>query len=141
AYAVVKKLPTAGLAKPDALTIDILRDSAPLFPEILARQPELELFLPIRRWDRAEGGFVAAFVRDAPMNDRLSWLVVDGEGAILDAGNGLDTFAAPAGAPGVVGELPAPPSGGGPGGETLAALADRVARLQLARRERPKQAA
>jgi len=137
AYAVVHELPTGGLAKPDALTIDILRDSAPLFPEILGRQPELKLFVPIRRWNQSAGGFVAALVRDVPMNDRLSWLIVDLDGAILDAGNTLDTFTPPAGAPAILGDL----EPGGPPPQALAALADRVARLELARKERAKQAA
>ena len=135
AYAVVRKLPTGGLAKPDALTIDILRDSAALFPEILARQPELKLFVPVRRWSRPEGGFVAALDHDVPMNDRLSWLIVDGAGTILDAANTLDSFATPAGAPMVIG------GDGGTPTPTLAALADRVAMLKLARKEKPKQAA
>jgi hypothetical protein len=134
AYAVVHQLPTAGLAKPDALTIDILRDSASLFPQILRRQPELELFVPIRRWDRSAGGFVAALVRDVPMNDRLSWLVVDMHGGILDAGDTLDNLAPPAGSPVVVGD-------GSSQAPTLTALADRVAGLKLARKERAKQAA
>lgn len=135
AYAVVRKLPTAGLAKPDALTIDILRDSAALFPEILSRQPALKLFVPVRRWSRPEGGFVAALDHDVPMNDRLSWLVVDGGGAILDAADTLDGFTPPAGAPRVIG------GDGGTPTPTLSALADRVAKLKLARREKPKQAA
>lgn len=87
AYAMIAGLPTTGLLKPTALTLDILRESAPAFPAILAAvQPASVLLrVPIRRWDLAAGGFLAAQVEELPMNDRLSWIMVDEAGTILGA--------------------------------------------------------
>lgn len=87
AYAMIAGLPTTGLLRPTRLTLDILRDSAPAFPAILAAvQPASVLLrVPIRRWDLAAGGFLAAQTEEIPMNDRLSWIMVDEAGTILGA--------------------------------------------------------
>jgi hypothetical protein len=105
AYAMICGLPTTGLGRPDPAPLRVLQDSATLFPTILGRSQTtvLKLAVPIRRWPRAEGGFLAAMVEDVPMNDRCSWLIVDANGTILDAGNTLGTFQAPAGDPVVIG--------------------------------------
>lgn len=91
AYAMIAGLPTTGLLKPTRLTLDILRESAPVFSAILAAvQPaNVLLRVPIRRWDLASGGFLAAQVEEIPMNDRLAWIMVDGAGAILGASGTL----------------------------------------------------
>jgi hypothetical protein len=117
AYATLLGLDTTGLAKPNLKTIKILQDSAALFPQIVekSKTTKLKLAVPIRRWARPEGGFVAAFTEDVPMNDRCSWMVVDASGTILDAANTLGSFTAPAGDPLVFGlgtepvPVPAPP--------------------------------
>lgn len=87
AYAMIAGLPTTGLLKPTRLTLDILRESAPAFPAILAAvQPaNVLLRVPIRRWDLAAGGFLAAQTVEIPMNDRLAWIMVDAAGTILSA--------------------------------------------------------
>jgi hypothetical protein len=105
AYATVSGLPTAGLGNPDPVPLAILEDSSALFPTILERSQTtvLKLAVPIRRWPRAEGGFLAAMVEDVPMNDRLSWLIVDADGTILGADKTLGTFEVPAGDPVVIG--------------------------------------
>jgi stage V sporulation protein SpoVS len=106
AYANICGLPTTGLGKPDPAPLKILQDSASLFPIILERSKTtaLKLAVPIRRWPRAEGGFIAAMVKDVPMNDRCSWVIVDATGTILGAANTLDSFVVPEGEPVVIGD-------------------------------------
>lgn len=135
AYATINGLPKKGLEKPDPLTPKILEDSAALFPQIVQRSQTtvLKLAVPIRRWPRPGGGFVAAMVEDVPMNDRCSWLIVDGDGTILDADGTLGTLTVPAGEPVVIGggAVPSPQ----PGDQDLKALAAQVRALTLPRRQ------
>ena len=137
AYATINGLPKKGLDKPDPLTPRILLDSAALFPQILERSQTtvLKLAVPIRRWPRAGGGFVAAMVEDVPMNDRCSWLTVDGDGTILDADDNLGSFTAPAGEPVVIGGAAAPPPPQPGGDQDLPALAAEVRALKLPRKQ------
>jgi hypothetical protein len=134
AYATINGLPKRGLEKPDPLTPKILQDSAALFPQIVERSQKtaLKLGVPIRRWRRADGGFVAAMVEDVPMVDRCSWLIVDGDGTILDADDNLGSLTVPAGAPLVIGGGAAPPP---PGDHDLPTLAAEVRALVLPRKQ------
>lgn len=85
-------------------TIDILRDSRSLWPEIQRRssRANVKLAVPVLRWPRTGGGFIATLDHDVPMNDRLSWIVVDGAGAIMAASHTLDDFVRPATTPDLV---------------------------------------
>lgn len=131
-YATLNGLSKKGLEKPDPLTPKILADSAALFPQIVERSHTtvLKLAVPIRRWPRSGGGFVAAMVKDVPMNDRCSWLTVDGDGTILDADNNLGSLKVPAGEPVVIGGGATPPPV-----DDLQKLAAEVRGLQLPRKQ------
>lgn len=109
AYAMIggQQVATANatLGKADLDPLKVLADSSALFPQILARSmtASLKLAVPIRRWPRAGGGFIAAMVEDQPMNDRMSWLIVDEKGSILATSNTLGDFEVPASDPIVIG--------------------------------------
>lgn len=89
----------AGLPRPtpDDLPIRILKDSADVFPRLRSLVDTVRpiLGVPIRKWVAPSGGFIAAMVRDEPMNDRLSWIEVDSFGTILRADATLSTLNLP----------------------------------------------
>lgn len=72
------------------LPIRIMRQSVALWPAIAERsKTEVpKLMIPLLRWDRSAhpGGFIAAMAIDTPMNQRMSWISVDGLGVIQDCG-------------------------------------------------------
>lgn len=84
------------LDKSASIAVKMMDAARVHFPAILAvvRPAAVKLFVPVRRWDLAGGGFVAALAEDVPMNDRLSYLIVDASGKILAADNTLGSLPA-----------------------------------------------
>jgi hypothetical protein len=114
-YALISNLPTDGLDKPPRLTLDILRDEPckrqwlDIYKMSLGVNPKLAI--PVHKWNSPTGGFVAALEPpDKQMNDRLSWVSVDGSGDITGASDTLADFKQPPGKPDLVfgGESDAP---------------------------------
>jgi hypothetical protein len=105
AYAELCGLSTTGLLKPTILTIEILRDSRALWPQIVAlsKTRVLKLSIPVRLYELPGGGFLSALAHDEPMNDRLSWVTVDGKGDVTGASNSLSNLIVPGNEPHVFG--------------------------------------
>lgn len=88
-------------AKPDMDTVRLARAESALWPEIVrrSRRAATKLFVPLRKWYTTSPdehrGYLAALDHDVPMNDRLSWLVVDGAGNILGASNTMADLGMP----------------------------------------------
>lgn len=86
---------------PSSLSLEILMASEGLFPAIreAAEKNQPHLMIPVRRWDLADGGHLAAQVREEPQNDRLSWIQTDAAGAIVAASRTLEDLPADLGEP------------------------------------------
>lgn len=46
--------------------------------------------VPVHKWDTSDGGFIAAFDHQTPMNDPMAWIVVNGSGDIVASGKTFD---------------------------------------------------
>lgn len=66
---------------------------------------KVKLAIPIRKWEESNGGFLAAMTEEVPMNDRLAWLRVDGDGEIIGSSRTLDDLSAPATEPEIFGKV------------------------------------
>jgi hypothetical protein len=127
-----------------------------LFDVIVQRSKsvEVKLLLPIKKWDTIDGGFIAAFDHDEPLNDPLAWIVVNADGSIVSAHRSLEDFQAPDREPdliiggiatdtgsGSIQPTPAPLPQPVPAPTVdLSIIMTTIRNLQLARTDRPIQA-